>query len=80
MSKFNCRATANGSLKVVTEILKCGYSNIDAKNEHGQTAVHLACLNKNVSTKILAQLIEKDANVNSRDIKGNTPLHVRKIG
>jgi tyrosine-protein kinase len=62
-------------------MLKCGYRNIDAKNEHGQTAVHLACKNKNVSPEILKQLIERGANVNSRDTKGNTPLHVsRKFG
>lgn len=58
-------------------MLKIGYRSIDAKNEHGQTAVHLACMKPNVCPKILSLLIENGANVNSRDIKGDTPLHVR---
>uniref|UniRef100_A0A182FWA4 Non-specific protein-tyrosine kinase n=1 Tax=Anopheles albimanus TaxID=7167 RepID=A0A182FWA4_ANOAL len=58
---------------VVSELLKCGYRNIDSKNQDGQTAVHLACLH--ADDKILQKLIERGANINSRDAKGNTPLH-----
>lgn len=68
------RATKEGDLTVVTELLKCGYRNIDAKNQDGQTAVHLACKFGNLA--ILKQLIERNANVNSRDSQGNSPLHV----
>lgn len=76
-NKINCRATENGHIKIVGDMLKIGYRSIDAKNEHGQTAVHLACMKPNVCPKILSLLIENGANVNSRDIKGDTPLHVR---
>uniref|UniRef100_A0A1L8DKX5 Tyrosine-protein kinase n=1 Tax=Nyssomyia neivai TaxID=330878 RepID=A0A1L8DKX5_9DIPT len=67
------RATKEGNYTVVSELLKCGYRNIDAKNQDGQTAVHLAC--QYADEAILQKIIECDANINFRDIKGNTPLH-----
>lgn len=67
------RATKESSLKVVSEMLKSGYSNIDAKNQEGQTAVHLACQIQQEA--ILQQLIEAGANLTGRDIRGDTPLH-----
>lgn len=67
------RATKEGNLIVVSELLKCGYRNIDAKNQDGQTAVHLA--SKFGNEEILTKLIENGANVNCRDTDGNTPLH-----
>lgn len=68
------RATKEGNLTVVTELLKCGYRNIDAKNEDGQIAVHLACRFQNED--MIKKLIDSGANVNCRDSDGNTPLHV----
>ena len=57
------------------EVLKAGYRNLEARNQEGQTAVHLACkVNRN---DILEKLIASKANVNCRDSEGNTPLHVR---
>lgn len=70
------RATKAGNLDVVTEMLKTDYRSLDAKNEEGQTAVHLACTSSLNSEKILKLLIEKGSLTNSRDIAGNTPLHV----
>lgn len=72
------RATKEGNLVVVSELLQCGYRNIDAKNQVGQTAVHLACLidDKDNSEQILEKLISSGANVNCRDKSGYTPLHV----
>ncbi|EAT39464.1 AAEL008732-PA [Aedes aegypti] len=67
------RATENSNYTVVSEMIKCGYKNIDSKNEHGQTAVHLACLY--AEANILEKLIEGGANINNRDTQGNTPLH-----
>lgn len=62
---------------VVDELLKSPYRNIDAKNQEGRTAVHLAC---NLSDdKILQRLIDSKANVNCRDSDGNAPLHVNMI-
>ncbi|CAO1443093.1 unnamed protein product [Diamesa tonsa] len=69
------RATKAGNLDVVTEMLKTDYRSLDAKNEEGQTAVHLACTSSLNSEKILKLLIEKGSLTNSRDIAGNTPLH-----
>jgi ankyrin repeat protein len=59
---------------VVSELLKCGYRSLEAKNAEGQTAVHLASkLGKN---EILIRLIQESASVNCRDTAGYTPLHV----
>lgn len=69
------RATKEGDAVIVSELLQCGYRNIDAKNQNGQTAVHLAC--QNGIESILNKLIDSGANVNCRDKDGNTPLHVR---
>lgn len=63
-----------GNYTVVSELLKCGYRSLEAKNEDGQTAVHLASrLGKD---DILKKLIESQASVNCRDTAGYTPLHV----
>lgn len=70
------RATKTGDITVVSELLKCGYRNIDAKNQDGQTPVHLACLYLPEPDCIIKTLIESGANVNCRDKDGNTPLHV----
>lgn len=66
-----------GNIEIVAEMLKCGYRSLEAKNQEGQTAVHLACqLSQN---DILEKLILCNANVNCRDSEGNTPLHVYNI-
>lgn len=68
------RATREGDVTVVSELLKCGYRNLDAKNQDGQTAVHLAT--RCGSERIVGQLLANGANVNCRDSEGNTALHV----
>lgn len=68
------RATKEGNFTIVSELLTCGYRNIDAKNQDGHTAVHLACRYSN--EQMVRKLIDSGANVNCRDTKGNTPLHV----
>ncbi|KAK6619535.1 hypothetical protein RUM43_012292 [Polyplax serrata] len=67
------RATKEGNYKVVSELLKCGYRNTDAKSEDGQTAAHLA--SSKGADDILLKLIETGANINCRDTAGYTPLH-----
>ncbi|XP_055855577.1 tyrosine-protein kinase Shark [Episyrphus balteatus] len=67
------RATKETNQTVVSELLKCGYRNVDAKNQDGQTAVHLAALHS--SEEILKLLLNANVNVNCMDSNGNTPLH-----
>ncbi|XP_063973343.1 tyrosine-protein kinase Shark isoform X2 [Diachasmimorpha longicaudata] len=62
-----------GNYTIVSELLKCGYRSLEAKNELGQTAVHLAA--KDGADDILKKLIESKASVNCRDSAGYTPLH-----
>ncbi|XP_035440783.1 tyrosine-protein kinase Shark [Spodoptera frugiperda] len=67
------RATEAGDFNVVSQLLACGYRNRDAKNQDGQTAVHIAA--RSGRDSILAKLIESGATVNVRDSFGYTPLH-----
>ena len=66
-----------GNYTVVSELLKCGYRSLEAKNQEGQTAVHLA--SRMGKDDILKKLIESGANINCRDTAGYTPLHVRSL-
>lgn len=68
------RATEAGDYNIVSQLLACGYRSRDAKNQDGQTAVHLAA--RAGRDNILAKLIESGATVNVRDSFGYTPLHV----
>ncbi|GBN82783.1 Tyrosine-protein kinase Shark, partial [Araneus ventricosus] len=67
------RATKEGELTVVRELLKSGYHNLDAKNQEGQTAVHLASMAG--FDDILDLLLNSGANPNIIDGSGLTPLH-----
>ncbi|EFX72604.1 hypothetical protein DAPPUDRAFT_110578 [Daphnia pulex] len=68
------RATKEGNLTVVSELLRGGsYRSIDAKNEIGQTAIHLAAFLGN--NMILKLLIQGGGNVNVKDDADLTPLH-----
>ncbi|EDV98232.1 tyrosine-protein kinase Shark [Drosophila grimshawi] len=67
------RATSKNESNVVFELLKCGYRNFDAKNQDGQTALHLAALYCNEN--ILELLLDAHVQVNSADASGCQPLH-----
>ncbi|KAH8384584.1 hypothetical protein KR093_001801 [Drosophila rubida] len=67
------RATSKNESKVVFELLKCGYRNFDAKNQDGQTALHLAALYCNED--VLKLLLDAGVQVNSADSFGYQPLH-----
>lgn len=71
---MNSRATEAGELNIVSQLLASGYRSRDAKNQDGQTAVHIAA--RSGRDDILAKLIESGATVNVRDSFGFTPLHV----
>lgn len=60
----------------MSQMLACGYRSRDAKNQDGQTAVHIAA--RAGKDNILAKLIESGATVNVRDSFGYTPLHVSR--
>lgn len=77
------RATKNGSLLVVESMINSNNKKntypLDAKDQDGRSAVHLACLLDENAESILEKLISSGANVNCRDEEGNTPLHVSTI-
>ena len=67
------RATKEGNLIIVSELLKCGYR-LESKNQDGQTAIHIASMLGH--DEILKKLIINSGNVNCYDLLGYTPLHV----
>lgn len=67
------RATKENNATIVGELLKCGYRNVDAKNQDGQTALHLAAIYSDLA--ILKLILATDVNVNCMDAFGNMPLH-----
>lgn len=68
------RAVMKNNYVVVSELLKCGYRNVDAKNRDGQTAMHLIALHGD--EKMLQLLIKAGVNVNCMDTANYMPLHV----
>ena len=54
------RAAAGGSVPVVSELLKCGYRNIAAKDHDGQCAMHLAAFFGHVD--VLGKLKSNNSN------------------
>ncbi|KAF7287415.1 hypothetical protein GWI33_001389 [Rhynchophorus ferrugineus] len=67
------RATGRGAYTVVNELLRTDYHGSLAKDQNGQTAVHLAAIRG--ENEILSSLIHHSFNVNLRDAAGFTPLH-----
>ena len=67
------RATAEGSELVVSQLLECGDRNLSARNNNGQSAVHLAAFFGHDS--VLKCLLNHGANANILDSSGYTPLH-----
>lgn len=68
------RAVMNNNHVVVSELLNCGYRNVDAKNQIGQTAMHLAALHGDEA--MLNLLLGAGVNVNCMDTSNYMPLHV----
>ncbi|XP_013108716.2 tyrosine-protein kinase Shark [Stomoxys calcitrans] len=67
------RAVINNNHIVVSELLKCGYRNVDAKNQEGMTAIHLASLHSDET--MLNLLLNAGVNVNCMDTDNYMPLH-----
>ncbi|RWS29493.1 tyrosine-protein kinase shark-like protein [Leptotrombidium deliense] len=69
------RACKQANHEIVAELLKARNHNLEAKNEEGQTAMHVAVMAANWNSLVLRSLIEAGAKVNARDTKGMTALH-----
>jgi ankyrin repeat protein len=60
---------------VIAKLLLDLGANINATNEHGENALHIALQRVKVNTKIVKLLIDKGININGRDCNQRTPLH-----
>jgi len=67
------RATLEGNMTVLTELLGSGYRSLEAKNQQGQTALHLATSNGHQGA--LELLLQSGSKVSVSDETGSTPLH-----
>lgn len=68
------RATVANNVDIVQELLHSGYQNITAKNDQGQSAIHLASARGFL--QIVKLLIANGAHLESTDSSGYTPLHL----
>jgi len=67
-------AVSDNDIQLVKQHLAAG-ANVNAKNEQGQTPIHLAAKTRKVKKEITELLIEKGADVNVKAVDGATPLH-----
>jgi ankyrin repeat protein len=67
-------AVSDDVLVIAKLLLDLG-ANINATNEHGENALHIALQRVKVNTKIVKLLIDKGININGRDCNQRTPLH-----
>ena len=65
-------AVNNNSIKMVKYLLNKKDKKVNAKNDDGQTALHLACAAG--KDDIINLLIRNDANINAKDSQGNKPF------
>lgn len=62
----------NNSIEMVKYFLDKKIKNLNTKNNKGQTALHLAYIKGN--EEIIDLLLQKGANINAVDLKGNKPF------
>jgi ankyrin repeat protein len=60
---------------VIAKLLLDLGANINATDEDGHNALHIALKNSKVNTRIVKLLIDKGIDVNGRNCNGQTPLH-----
>lgn len=66
-------AFENKDIEKITTILNSKNFNIEAKNEYGETSLHVAAKYGNYD--IVLKLLNLGANIESKDNNGYTPLH-----
>ena len=66
-------AAFDNAPNVIGAIAKQGEASVEARNDLGETPLHLAALNN--SRESVAKLISLGADADARDNFGNTPLH-----
>lgn len=62
----------NRNLKAVKDLIKNNDANVNAKNNYGETPLHIAT--RRGSLKIVEFLIKSGSNINEKDNDGKTPL------
>lgn len=72
-------AVSDNDIQLVKQHLAAG-ANVNAKNEQGETPIHLAAQTRKVKKEITALLIANNADVNVKDRKGRTPLDFAVTG
>ena len=72
------RAAARGDLELVSSSLEKNPKLLDAKDDEGNTLLHVASYNGKKS--VVEFLISKNANVNEKNDRGNPSLHLAAIG
>jgi cytohesin len=70
-------AVSDNDIQLVKQHLAAG-ANVNAKNEQGQTPIHLAAKTRKVKKEITELLIANNADVNVKAVDGATPLHLVK--
>ncbi|CAL1534371.1 unnamed protein product, partial [Lymnaea stagnalis] len=69
---FSC--AQNGNAKEVARIIKADPTRLRAKNNHGQTALHVAAAKDHI--EVVEVLLEQHPDIDALDNDGNTPLHL----
>lgn len=72
------KAAASGDLELVNSFLEKNSKLLDAKDNEGNTLLHVACLNG--KKNVVDFLISHDVDVNAKNNRGNPALHFAALG
>ena len=67
-------AVMHKNKKKVKQLLQQDHIEVDARNKHGETPLHIAAGSKD--TDIAELLISRKADINAKDDGGDTPIHI----
>jgi ankyrin repeat protein len=67
------KAIENNDIDLINHCIINRLIDLDIKDFNGKTVLHYACYNGNI--EIVKLLIEAGADINAKDIYGNTPLY-----